>query len=129
MAVIATVPTIKIIWDWIKEGKGKGSKGGGEQEGEEKGKGTEGGGDKDAGLCLAATDAYVGDAYLTKCGADGTAWIAVPHGDGYYLVSRWWYDNGVPDEVLTADPVSNDAAVFVAPVGGPGSPYWQIWSS
>jgi hypothetical protein len=123
-AVLNTVIVAKVVWDWINKGKGDGG-----QEGEEQSEGDkEGGGD--AGLCLAQTDpnpitGYTGDVYLTTCGANGTVWIAVPHSDGYYLESRWWYDHGVQNEVLSTGSPANNTPIFVAPASGN---YWHTWS-
>ncbi len=128
IAVISTVPAIKIIWDWINEGKGDGG-----QEGEEEAEGENDGGNDDAGLCLAQTDPNsitgdTGDVYMTTCGANGTVWIAYPHGDGYYLESRWWYNEGVPNEILSTGTLTSNYAddpVFVSPAS---STYWRTWS-
>jgi hypothetical protein len=54
MAVITTIPTAKVIWDWISSGKGDGG-----EEGEEEDEGENDGGDQDEGLCLAQTDPNV----------------------------------------------------------------------
>jgi hypothetical protein len=123
--VLALPGAIKVVLDWINQGRNKQN----QQQGEEKNEGTEDGGtDPEEGLCLAMTDAYNGDAYWTSCGANGTVWIAEPHSDGYYLESRWWYNQGVPNEVLTADPVANDSVLFAAPGEAPGGAYWQTFS-
>ncbi len=81
------VNTAILIWQFIK-----GIKGGGGQQGKSKSEGTKGGNDSNAGLCLADTTANGGNVFLTACGADGTVWIAIAHSNGYYLESRWWYD-------------------------------------
>lgn len=96
----------------------------GDDEEEEQVEGEEGGGTDDEGLCLADTGGY---AYLASCGADGTVWIVVPHTDGDYLYSRYTVDEG-NSMVLTADPVTNGARLFVAIAAQPGSADWQTWS-
>jgi hypothetical protein len=96
----------------------------GDDEEEEQVEGEEGGGTDDEGLCLADTGGY---AYLASCGADGTVWIVVPHTDGDYIYSRYTVDEGRP-MVLTADPVTNGARLFVAIAAQPGSADWQTWS-
>jgi hypothetical protein len=88
--------------------------------------GEEGGGDDGEGLCLADTG---GDAYLASCGANGTVWIVIPHNDGYYLESRYLYNNGHPNQVLTIDPLSQDSPIYCHTAENPGSPYWQTFSS
>jgi hypothetical protein len=82
--------------------------------------------DAGAGLCVADTG---GDAFMTSCGADGTVWIVIPHTDGYYLESRYLYDNGDPNQVLTVDPLDSGASVYCFNEENPGSAYWQTWSS
>jgi hypothetical protein len=123
--VTGTVNTAILIWQFIKASKG--GKGGGGQQGKSKSEGTKGGNDSNAGLCLADTTANGGNVFLTACGADGTVWIAIAHSNGYYLESRWWYDQGLYEE-LTTDPSENGNSVFVAPPANPGGSEWQTWS-
>ena len=119
---MSAVPAIKIIWDWINEG----TDGKGDPEGEEQSQGENEGDTQDKGECLALTNLNNGEAYMTTCGANGTVWIAVPHNDGYALYSRWWYDNGYPNENLAAASASNNAALFA--YNGFYSGFWQTWS-
>ena len=88
--------------------------------------GEENGGETGQGLCLADTGGY---AFLTACGANGTVWIVIPHTDGYYLESRYLYNNGDPNQVLTVDPLDNGASVYCFNEENPGSAYWQTFSS
>jgi hypothetical protein len=118
---------VAIFFQWISKGSGDGG-----DEGEEKDTGSadNGDGDPDAGLCLAQTEpnpytGYTGDVYMTTCGANGTVWIAYPHGSGYYLESRWWYNEGVHNEILSTGATSNGSALFVSPAS---STYWRTWS-
>jgi hypothetical protein len=120
---------VAIFFQWISKGKGDGG-----QEGEEKDMGDADNShhDPDAGLCLAQTDpnritGYTGDLYMTKCGANGTVWIAIAHNGGDYLESRWWYNEGVRNEVISADPVRDGAHVYAAPAQSNG-PLSQTWS-
>jgi hypothetical protein len=84
--------------------------------------------ENDPSLCLTDTGLTPGvDAWFGPCGADGTVWIWVPHYDGYYLYSRYSVDNG-DSMVLTVDPLSNGAAVYVDIGANPGGPYWQTFS-
>jgi hypothetical protein len=84
--------------------------------------------ENDESLCLMDTGLRPGvDASLGSCGANGTVWIWVPHSDGYYLYSRYSVDNG-DSMVLTVDPLSNGAAVYVDIGANPGGPYWQTFS-
>jgi hypothetical protein len=84
--------------------------------------------ENDTNLCLTDTGLTPGvDAWLGPCGADGTVWIWVPHYDGYYLYSRYSVDNG-DAMVLTVDPLSNGAAVYMDIGANPGGPYWQTFS-
>jgi hypothetical protein len=84
--------------------------------------------DSDTSLCLADTGLTPGvHATWQPCGADGTVWIEVPHSDGDYLYSRYSVDNE-DSMVLTADPLENDAPLFVTIGANPGSAYWQTWS-
>ena len=108
--------------------------GDGGEEGEEEDTGDAGdaGGDPDAGLCLAQTDPNpitgdTGDTYMTTCGAAGTVWIAEPMGaaNHYYLESRWWYNEGVHNEILSVDSTTDGTHIFVAPAS---STYWRTWS-
>jgi len=122
MAVINTIAVAKIVWDWINQGKGDGG-----QEGEEQSEGDgEGGGDP--GLCLADTNYDGGVAFMTSCGAYGTSWIAIPHSDGYYLESRWWYNNGYYQELTAYGPLYNNDSLFAYGPTQPGGAYWQTWS-
>lgn len=120
---------VAIFFQWISKGKGDGG-----QEGEEKDTGDADNGDHDpdAGLCLAQTDpnpitGYTGDLYMTKCGANGTVWIAIAHSGGDYLESQWWYNKGVRNEVISADPVRDGAHLYAAPAQSNG-PLSQTWS-
>jgi hypothetical protein len=120
---------VAIFFQWISKGKGDGG-----QKGEEKDTGDADNShhDPDAGLCLAQTDpnpvtGYTGDLYMTKCGASGTVWIAIAHNGGDYLENLWWYNQGVPNEVISADPVKDGASVYVAPEQSNG-PLSQTWS-
>jgi hypothetical protein len=81
-------------------------------------------------ICLTNADTGLTpgvDATWQPCGADGTVWIEVPHSDGDYLYSRYSVDNE-DSMVLTADPLENDAPLFVTIGANPGSAYWQTWS-
>lgn len=80
--------------------------------------------DNQNGLCLADTGGY---AYLTTCEANGTYWFVVPHNDGAYLESRYEDGLGVSDD-LTADPLTNNARLYVHAPANSGSPYWQTWT-
>jgi hypothetical protein len=85
--------------------------------------------ESDPSLCLQDTGLRPGvDASWGPCGANGTVWIWVPHSDGYYLYSRYSVDNHVPALVLTVDPLSNGAKVFVAIGANPGGAYWQTFN-
>lgn len=82
----------------------------------------------DTSLCLTDTGLNPGvDAWWGPCGADGTVWIWVPHSDGYYLYSRYSVDDR-DSMVLTVDPLSNGAALYVDIGANPGGPYWQTFS-
>jgi hypothetical protein len=120
MAVITTPAALKVIFDWISQIRESGAPAG--PEGEEQSQGDDGNnseGSESTGLCLADTG---GAAFMTSCGANGTVWIAVSHGDGYWLVSRYmWNTHGV-EEVLTA-PLDQNAALFTE---FPSSA-WQTW--
>jgi hypothetical protein len=117
---------VAIFFQWISKGKGDGG-----QEGEEKDTGDADNShhDPDAGLCLAQTDpnpitGYTGNTYMTKCSANGTVWIAVRHGNGYWLVNRWWYNQGIHDELLSVGSTKRGSHVFVSPPGG----YVNTWN-
>jgi hypothetical protein len=82
-----------------------------------------------AGECVEDTGETTGDdASFGTCGANGTVWILVPHGGGYYLKSRFAEDHGNISMVLSVDPLSNGAPVYVAAPANPGSPYWQTFT-
>ena len=61
------------------------------------------------------------------CGANGTVWILVPHSDGAYMYSRYSVDNH-DAMVLTADPLTSGARMYVDIAANPGSPYWQTFT-
>jgi hypothetical protein len=84
--------------------------------------------DSSTGQCLTDTGLSPGvDARWGPCGANGTVWIWVPHSDGYYLYSRYSVDDH-KSMVLTVDPLSNDAPMYVDIGANPGSAYWQTFS-
>jgi hypothetical protein len=83
---------------------------------------------EDTELCLTDTGLSTGrDADWGPCGANGTVWTWVPHGDGYYLYSRFAENNGV-SLVLTIDPLSNGSKIYVASPANSGGPYWQTFT-
>lgn len=126
----AAAAWVAIFFKWISKGKGDGG-----QEGEEKDTGDADNRDHDpdAELCLAQTDpnpinGISGELYMTKCGANGTVWIAIAHNGGDYLENQWWYNQGVHNEVISADaPARDGAEVYVAPAQANG-PMLQVWS-
>ncbi len=111
------VVTVVAIWLQIRKGKyiGKHRKGSFQQLELQ---------DNQNGLCLADTGGY---AYLTTCEANGTYWFVVPHNDGAYLESRYEDGLGVSDD-LTADPLTNNARLYVHAPANSGSAYWQTWT-
>jgi hypothetical protein len=79
-------------------------------------------------LCLTDTGLSTGvDAKWAACGANGTVWIWVPHGNGFYLKSRFAANRG-KSLVLTVDPLSNGSKIYVASPANSGSPYWQTFT-
>lgn len=115
---------VAIFFKWISKGSGDGG-----EEGEEEDTGAAGDGNPDNSLCMAATTANSGHAFMTKCGSNGTVWIALPHsGGGDYLESKWFLDQGEGPQVLTADPVTDGAKIFTAPETSSGEPVFQAWS-
>jgi hypothetical protein len=62
----------------------------------------------ESNLCLA--DAGTGFAYLDTCGNNGTIWVAVVSGNGTYLYSRYWTNQG-DNLVLNVHNPSNDQFV------------------
>jgi hypothetical protein len=112
LATINTSAVLKRIFDWVSKGNGDGG-----QEGEEK--------DEESGedLCLADTG---GDVYMAGCSADGTVWIAIPHNNGYYLESRYFYNEGHHD-YLTANPLTQGYPLYLWGAEPNGSGYWQTW--
>lgn len=79
-------------------------------------------------LCLTDTGLSPGaDASWGPCGANGTVWIWVPHTDGFYLYSRFSVDHG-SGLVLTVNPLSNGAPVFVSNPAQPGGADWQTFT-
>ena len=105
----------------IKKGSGDGG-----QEGEEKDTGAAGDGDPDAGLCLTSNNSseYV---YMGPCGANGTTWIAVPHGKAgdYFLKNTFWYRNGRPNYVLAASSDARGTRLIILPDTDNS---WRTWS-
>jgi len=84
--------------------------------------------DASTGLCMLDTGLRPGvAAHWGSCGANGTVWIWVPHNGGSYLYSRYSVDRHHP-MVLTADPLSNGAALYVDVAAQPGSPFWQTFT-
>jgi hypothetical protein len=113
--IIGVIQTAIIIWKvWPKGSKG------GNPEDSDQAEGEENGGTTDQGLCLTATG---GNVTFANCSANGTVWIAVPHGDGYYIESNYSLNHG-NTRVLTVANTNAGTRLFVA-APTPGA--WQVW--
>jgi hypothetical protein len=124
--VIENQDQLKEAWYWLKNFLGLG---GVEKEiqseGDEHGDSAdtdENNGGEQAGLCLQSTG---GNVVFAACGGNGTVWVAVPHGNGSYLINRYLYDRGIT-EVLTVRATTNGYHLYVASEGTSGT--WQTWS-
>jgi hypothetical protein len=118
MAAIVIYDALGRVVAWIQKKVGEDPQGDAEDEEE----------DSSDGLCLADTGLRPGArATLAPCGANGTVWIWVHHSDGYYIYSRYSVDHG-DSMVLTVDPLSNGAPVYLDIGANPGGPYWQTFT-
>lgn len=124
--VLENQDQLKVAYDWLKNFLGLG---GVEKEiqseGDEQGDSAdtdENNGGEQAGLCLQSTG---GNVIFAACGASGTVWIAVPHGNGSYLINRYLYDRGIT-EVLSVRATINGYHLYVASEGTSGT--WQTWT-
>jgi hypothetical protein len=78
-------------------------------------------------LCLGNTTG--GQSQLLACGANGTVWVVVHSGNGDYLYSRYWLNQG-DNEVLAAyepGPAANVYVVF-QDVLTSGDGWYARWS-
>ena len=67
---------------------------------------------------------------LLACGANGTVWVVVHSGNGYYLYSRYWLNQGRNWALAAFDPVLGGAAVWLAnvPTLTSGDGWYARWS-
>jgi hypothetical protein len=76
-------------------------------------------------LCL-GLDLSDNLAELNTCGADGTYWVQVPNGDGNYLYSRYWLDEGAQEILVVYAPGGGYTASIDPPP--PTNDNWGRWS-
>jgi hypothetical protein len=115
MAGVVILDIAGLIAEWIRDKVGQDNNGDPEDEVK----------DESTGLCLADTGLRPGaQAVEASCGANGTVWIWVKDTDGYYLYSRYSVDNG-DSMVLTVDPLSNYAPVYLDIAGPNNHALWQ----
>jgi hypothetical protein len=68
------------------------------------------------------------DAILASCGANGTVWIWYYHTDGFFLFSRYWWDNASSLLPLVAHQLGNNQSVRLDPAFNTDGA-WAQWSN
>jgi hypothetical protein len=118
-AVSAAIVGAYTIWLWHRQATATN----GDAKGEDENVEDEGGNTEESGLCLADTGS---GAYETTCGANGTTWILIPHGGGYWMESQWELNRGWSGAVLSTMPGNPYPNLFLDPAGD--TEFWQTWS-